>query len=199
MENGDWGIRTYAINEEAEEVMSALSVLELGQAAIVERDGRPVGALLHYEDLELYQVLRREEGERAAREASQADTTAALRETKGSYGSDSGSGQDEEPPAGAESSADSSPALIGTIPEDGPRLLAAVRALPEYGAAVAVERHGKRVAALIPYEDFELYQRLFAEEEDRLDHEAARAARAEGGEPVTIQEFMAQQEIRASG
>ena len=50
---------------------------------------------------------------------------------------------------------------------------------------IVLERRGKRVAALIPVEDLELYERLLEEYEDRLDiEEADRAlAASENEEP----------------
>jgi len=51
---------------------------------------------------------------------------------------------------------------------------------------IVLERRGKRVAALIPVEDLELYERLLQEYEDRLDiEEADRAlAASENEEPL---------------
>ena len=52
---------------------------------------------------------------------------------------------------------------------------------------IVLERRGKRVAALVPVEDLELYERLLEEYEDRLDiEEADRAlAASENEEPVS--------------
>lgn len=68
----------------------------------------------------------------------------------------------------------------------------AIATLPEYGEAVIIEHNGKRVAAIIPMDDLELYQRLFAEEEDRIDIAAIEATRAEGGEPVPWEQIKAE-------
>ena len=67
----------------------------------------------------------------------------------------------------------------------------AVESLPEYGEAVIVERDGKRVAAIIPMDDLELYQRLFSEEEDRLDNAAADEALREDGPNIPWEEIEA--------
>jgi PHD/YefM family antitoxin component YafN of YafNO toxin-antitoxin module len=75
-------------------------------------------------------------------------------------------------------------------------VMEAIASLPEYGEAVIIERDGKRVAAIIPMGDLELYQRLLADEEDRLDHEAAEAARAEGGKTIPIETLMTEFGIR---
>ncbi len=48
------------------------------------------------------------------------------------------------------------------------------------GERVVLERHGKRVAALVPVQDLELLEAL----ENRLDLEAARAALAEKGPSI---------------
>jgi len=52
---------------------------------------------------------------------------------------------------------------------------------------IVLERRGKRVAALVPVEDLELYERLLEEYEDRLDIEEADKALAasENQEPVS--------------
>lgn len=52
---------------------------------------------------------------------------------------------------------------------------------------IVLERRGKRVAALVPVEDLELYERLLEEYEDRLDIEEADKALAASGnqEPVS--------------
>jgi len=52
---------------------------------------------------------------------------------------------------------------------------------------IVLERHGKSVAALVPVEDLELYERLLEEYEDRLDvEEADRAlAASENEHPVS--------------
>ena len=75
-------------------------------------------------------------------------------------------------------------------------VMEAIDSLQEYGEAVIVEHEGKRVAAIIPMGDLALYQRLLADEEDRLDHEAAEAARAEGGETIPIETLIAELGIR---
>ena len=89
---------------------------------------------------------------------------------------------------------------------DSPEALAeAVRSLPEYGEAAIVERDGKRVAAIIPMDDLELYQRLLAEEEDRLDRAAVdEAVAAAGGHAqmiansVPIEELLGQYGLKHS-
>jgi len=48
------------------------------------------------------------------------------------------------------------------------------------GERIALTRHGRPVAALVPVADAELLERL----EDAADLDVARAAIAEGGEPV---------------
>ncbi|NLT05538.1 MAG: type II toxin-antitoxin system Phd/YefM family antitoxin [Solirubrobacterales bacterium] len=48
------------------------------------------------------------------------------------------------------------------------------------GERVALTRHGRPVAALVPVADAELLERL----EDEADLDAARAALAEGGAPI---------------
>jgi prevent-host-death family protein len=53
---------------------------------------------------------------------------------------------------------------------------------------VVLDRHGKPVAAVVPYEDLELLEHL----EDRYDLEAARAALREGGPNVPLEELAAE-------
>jgi hypothetical protein len=65
------------------------------------------------------------------------------------------------------------PLPVRVICDTAEDVLEAIRKLPEYGEAVIVEHDGKRVAAIIPMKDLALYQRLFAEEEDRIDNAAA--------------------------
>jgi hypothetical protein len=68
--------------------------------------------------------------------------------------------------------------VICDTPEEVAR---AIETLPEYGEAVIVEHDGKRVAAIIPMDNLELYQRLFSEEEDRMDNAAADEAISRAG------------------
>lgn len=76
------------------------------------------------------------------------------------------------------------PLPVRVVCDSAEDVLEAIRKLPEYGEAVIIEHNGKRVAAIIPMKDLELYQVLFAEEEDRVDNAAADAALAEPGENV---------------
>jgi len=48
------------------------------------------------------------------------------------------------------------------------------------GQRVIVQRRGKDVAALVPFEDLELLERI----EDEVDLAAIRQALAEGGDPI---------------
>lgn len=57
----------------------------------------------------------------------------------------------------------------------------AIATLREWGEAVIVEHDGKRIAAIIPMDDLELYQRLFGEEEDRIDSATLERRIAEAG------------------
>ena len=69
-------------------------------------------------------------------------------------------------------------------------VLEAIRTLKRWGEAVIVEHDGKRIAAIIPMDDLQLYQRLFAEEEDRIDNAAVANAR-ETGETIPWEEVKA--------
>lgn len=80
------------------------------------------------------------------------------------------------------------PVPVRTVCDTPEAVLDAIRTLKEWGEAVIVEHDGKRLAAIIPMDDLELYERLFAEEEDRLDREAADAARAEDEPPSPWEE-----------
>ena len=60
-------------------------------------------------------------------------------------------------------------------------VLEAIRTLKQWGEAVIVEHDGKRIAAIIPMDDLQLYQRLFAEEEDRIDNAKVDAIIEEAG------------------
>jgi prevent-host-death family protein len=53
------------------------------------------------------------------------------------------------------------------------------------GDRIVLERHGKRVAALIPMDDLDLLERL----EDRLDIELAKEALAESDERISSKEL----------
>ncbi len=79
-----------------------------------------------------------------------------------------------------------------TVCDTPDALAAALAKLPERGEAAVIERNGKRAAALIPYEDFAFYQKLFWREEMRLDNEAADAALAEGGPNVPWEQVKAE-------
>lgn len=75
-------------------------------------------------------------------------------------------------------------------------IAAALAALPEYGEAIVIERDGEPLGAMIPMKDLKFYQRLFAEEEDRIDHAAIDEWRRTGGETVPIEDVM--RELRIS-
>lgn len=79
-----------------------------------------------------------------------------------------------------------------SVHDDPASLSQAVDSLPECGEAVIVERDGKRVAAIIPMDDLELYQRLLSKEEDRIDIAAIEAARAEGGDSIPWEQIKAE-------
>ena len=51
-----------------------------------------------------------------------------------------------------------------------------------------VSRRGKDLAAVIPIEDLRLLERLAQEAVDRIDMEAARAALAEPGENISLEQ-----------
>ncbi len=73
------------------------------------------------------------------------------------------------------------PLPIRVVCDTPEAVMEAITSLPEWGEAVIVERDGKRVAAIIPMDDLELYQRLFAEEEDRIDSATIERRIAEAG------------------
>jgi hypothetical protein len=79
-----------------------------------------------------------------------------------------------------------------TVCDSPDELKHAVESLPEYGEAVIVERDGKRVAAIIPMDDLELYQRLFSEEEDRMDLAAIEESLNEDGPNIPWEEIEAE-------
>ena len=83
------------------------------------------------------------------------------------------------------------PLPVRTVCDTPRAVLDAIGTLKEWGEAVIVEHNGRRVAAIIPIDDLELYQRLFAQEEDRADAAAAVFARAEGGAPILWEEVRA--------
>jgi prevent-host-death family protein len=56
------------------------------------------------------------------------------------------------------------------------------------GGRVVLDRRGKPVAAVVPFEDLELLERL----EDRYDLEAARAALREPGPNITLEDLKAE-------
>ena len=61
------------------------------------------------------------------------------------------------------------------------------------GERVIVHRRGKDSAAIISIEDLRLFERLIEEAEDRIDVEAAKAALAESGERIPLEEFCRRQ------
>lgn len=73
------------------------------------------------------------------------------------------------------------PLPVRTVCDSPEAVLEALRTLKEWGEAVIVEHDGKRIAAIIPMDDLELYQELFAEEEDRIDGAKADAVIEEAG------------------
>ncbi len=83
------------------------------------------------------------------------------------------------------------PLPVRTVCDTPQAVLDAIGTLKEWGEAVIVEHNGRRMAAIIPMDDLELYQRLLAEEEDRADAAAAALARAEGGAPIPWEEVRA--------
>jgi hypothetical protein len=85
---------------------------------------------------------------------------------------------------------------VRTICDSPDEIAAALEALPEYGEAVVIERDGKPLGAMIPMKDLKFYQRLFAEEEDRIDIAAVEEWHREGGETIPIEEVM--RELRIS-
>ena len=56
------------------------------------------------------------------------------------------------------------------------------------GERVVLDRHGKSVAAVVSFEDFELLERL----EDQMDLEAARVARQEPGPRKKLDDLVAE-------
>jgi prevent-host-death family protein len=60
------------------------------------------------------------------------------------------------------------------------------------GERVAVKRRAKTIAVIVPPADAELLQRLIDEEENRIDVELARRARAAGGKPVPLADVAAE-------
>jgi hypothetical protein len=56
------------------------------------------------------------------------------------------------------------------------------------GQRAAVKRRGKTIAVIICPEEAALLDRLIENEEDRIDLEAARKARAEKGAPISLDE-----------
>ncbi len=57
------------------------------------------------------------------------------------------------------------------------------------GERTVIHRRGKDSAAIISIEDLRLFERLFEEAENRLDLEAAKAALAESGELIPVEDF----------
>lgn len=57
------------------------------------------------------------------------------------------------------------------------------------GERIIVQRRGKDSAAIISIEDLRLFERLFEQEENRIDVAAAKAALAEPGEDISLKEF----------
>jgi hypothetical protein len=60
-------------------------------------------------------------------------------------------------------------------------IVAAIERLPVCGEAVIVREGRKPLAAIIPMKDLRLYERLLAQEEDRLDAAAIAESRASAG------------------
>ncbi len=83
------------------------------------------------------------------------------------------------------------PLPVRTVCDTPQAVLDAIGTLKEWSEAVIVEHNGRRMAAIIPMDDLELYQRLLAEEEDRADAATAAFARAEGGAPIPWEEVRA--------
>ena len=73
------------------------------------------------------------------------------------------------------------PLPVRTVCDTPEAVLEAIRTLKEWGEAVIVEHDGVRLAAIIPMDDLELYQRLFADEEDRVDSAKVDAVIEEAG------------------
>lgn len=62
-----------------------------------------------------------------------------------------------------------------------------------------VSRRGKDLAAVIPIEDLRLLERLAREEMDRIDLEEARAALAEPGENISLEQVKEELGLSESG
>lgn len=73
------------------------------------------------------------------------------------------------------------------VPETEEALTDAVNSVFYAGDRIALVRGGRRVAALVPVEEGDLLERF----EDEADLELAKAALAEGGEPVPWDELRA--------
>ena len=56
------------------------------------------------------------------------------------------------------------------------------------GRRVLLERHGKRVAAVIPPDDLDLLEAL----ENRMDLEAVKKVLLEGGKPIPLEDLKAE-------
>ena len=67
-----------------------------------------------------------------------------------------------------------------------------VRIERQNGQRFVIHRREKDAAAIISIEDLRLFERLFEEEEDRIDIERARAALAEPGESIPYEEVRRQ-------
>jgi len=69
------------------------------------------------------------------------------------------------------------------------QLASALSRLKSEGERIILEENGEPVAALISIEDLRLFEKLFEEEEDRVDLAAAEAALAEPGPNIPYEEI----------
>ncbi|MBV8607999.1 MAG: type II toxin-antitoxin system Phd/YefM family antitoxin [Singulisphaera sp.] len=67
------------------------------------------------------------------------------------------------------------------------------------GERIVIHRRGKDAAALIPIADLRLLERLIEEEEDRIDVARAKAALAEGGEPIPLDDYLRERGLLDAG
>src|SRR5438045_1565762 len=68
---------------------------------------------------------------------------------------------------------------ISTTAETLEQLAAGLRQVLENSERVVIGNNGQPAAALIPYEDLQLLERLIEEEEDRIDLDAYRRVKAD--------------------